>query len=287
MKKLLLGLLLMFSTGLFAQNADLKDLIQKAKTQGATWTEAQWKDAMKKATKAMSPMMKEFSELTKKAKKAEEDGDEEAIAKLMQEIEKIDAKYKEVDTLLEEFDAICESNAIAKKLSADDVFQDEMLKELGLEDLQSLDIIQKELSDDDDDDDVTEKETAAPVSEGSPELAKLIEKAKAEGGTWNEEQWKKAFRETIGYMSPMMKEISALSKKAEALGDKEDVAAMLKFQKEAEAIQAKFGGVAEQIEEFGKVAESFEIGKKLSNDDEFEKELFKEFGLDELMGGDK
>lgn len=289
MKKLLLGLLLMFSTGLFAQNAELKDLIQKAKTQGATWTEAQWKDAIKEATKALAPMMKDITEITKNAKKAEEDGDEDAIAKLMQDIGNIEVKYKEIDTLIDEFDAICESNEIAKKLNADDDFKDEIFKELGLEDLLSLDIINKELTDDDNDDDATEKEKemTAPASEGSPELAKLIEKTKAEGGTWNEEQWKKAFREAISYMAPMMKEISALSKKAEALGDKEDVAAMLKLQKEAEAIQAKFGGVAEQIEEFGKVAESFEIGKKLSDDDELEKELFKEFGLDELLGGDK
>ena len=282
----------MLSTSLFAQNVDLAGLVQKAKTQGATWTEAQWKDTFKEVMKAFLPIMAEATSLQKKAQKAMDAGDEEGAYKFIEEVENLGNKYKDVQALIDEFDTICENNEIAKKLNHDEEFQKQVLEELGMEDLLSLDIINKTFNDDDDDndgddDDVTEKEMTAPVSEGSPELAKLIEKAKAEGGTWNEEQWKKAFRETIGYMSPMMKEISALSKKAQALGDTQDVAAMMKLQKEAEAIQSKFGGVAEQIEEFGKVAESFEIGKKLSNDDELEKELFKEFGLDELMGGDK
>ncbi|MBR5688512.1 MAG: hypothetical protein IKX36_11255 [Prevotella sp.] len=288
MRKLILGLLLMMSTSLFAQNVDLAGLIQKAKTQGATWTEAQWKDTFKEVMKAFVPIMAEATSLQQKAQKAMDAGDEEGAAKFIEEVENLGNKYKDVQELIDEFDTICEGNEIASKLNQDDEFQKEVLKELGMEDLLTLDIIDKELNDDD--------ENVAPADDlpvvigdtsGSPELAKLIEKAKAEGGTWNEEQWKKAFREAISHMAPMMKEISSLSKKAEALGDKEDVAAMLKLQKEAEAIQAKFGGVAKQIEEFGKVAESFEIGKKLSNDDELEKEIFKEFGLDELMGGDE
>lgn len=290
MRKLLLGLLLIMSTSLFAQNVDLAGLVQKAKTQGATWTEAQWKDTFKEVMKAFLPIMAEATSLQKKAQKAMDAGDEEGAYKFIEEVENLGNKYKDVQALIDEFDTICENNEIAKKLNQDEEFQKQVLEELGMEDLLSLDIINKTFNDDDNDDDdnvVTATATTAPVSEGSPELAKLIEKTKAEGATWNEDQWKKAFREAISYMAPMLKEVTSLSKKAQALGDTQDVAAMMKLQKEAEAIQSKFDGVVQQIEEFGKVAESFEIGKKLSDDDELEKEIFKEFGLDEIIGGDE
>ena len=50
-----------------------------------------------------------------------------------------------------------------------------------------------------------------------------------------------------------------------------------------DALEEKYKGVEEQIEEFGKIADSFEIGKRLGQDDAFQQELFDELGITELM----
>ncbi len=114
------------------------------------------------------------------------------------------------------------------------------------------------------------------------DLTEMIEKAKAEGANWNEDQWKDAFREVLSSLVPMLKDMTALSKKVEGL-DGDDTEAMTALMTEATALEEKYKGVEEQIEEFGKIADSFEIGKRLGQDDAFQQELFDELGITELM----
>ncbi|MBR5688510.1 MAG: hypothetical protein IKX36_11245 [Prevotella sp.] len=141
MKKVFAGLFIMMM-GLFfvacSGGADLKGLIEKAKAEGANWTEAQWKDAFKEALSATKPMMQEMADLGKKAQDLMAKGDLEGVSKLQEEGEKITEKYKDLQAQVEEFGKIAESNEIGKKLSNDKAFQDELLKELGLDELKDM-----------------------------------------------------------------------------------------------------------------------------------------------------
>ena len=71
MKKLLMGLLFLMGTSFFAlpsmaqtevtteapAASDLTELIAKAKSEGASWTTDQWKDAFRQAMTTMAPMI--------------------------------------------------------------------------------------------------------------------------------------------------------------------------------------------------------------------------------------
>ncbi len=116
------------------------------------------------------------------------------------------------------------------------------------------------------------------------DLTEMIEKAKAEGANWNEDQWKDAFRQVLGMMVPMITEMTNLTKKMQGL-DENDVEGMTALMEEAKTLEEKYKGVEEQIDEFGNVADSFEIGKRLGEDVTFQEELFKELGITELMKG--
>ena len=117
---------------------DLKGLIDKAKAEGANWTEAQWKDAFKEVLSATKPMMQEMADLGKKAQDMVAKGDIEGVSKLEEEGKAISEKYKGLQEQVEEFGKIAEGTEIGKKLSNDKAFQDELLKELGLDELKDM-----------------------------------------------------------------------------------------------------------------------------------------------------
>lgn len=122
---------------------------------------------------------------------------------------------------------------------------------------------------------------------GTPDLKGLIDKAKAEGATWTEAQWKDAFKEVLSATKPMMQEMADFGKKAQELLSKGDMEGVSKLQEESDKLTEKYKSLTEQVEEFGKIAEGTEIGKKLSNDEDFQKEVAKELGMEDLINAMK
>lgn len=114
------------------EKVELGDVIAKAKAEGANWSEDQWKAAIKDATKAMKPMLLEAQELQKKTEAAKTD---EEKAALISEAAKMMEKYKDLEAQMTEFGKLIEGNPIAKKLNDDKAFEEEVKKELGLEDI--------------------------------------------------------------------------------------------------------------------------------------------------------
>jgi uncharacterized protein YlxW (UPF0749 family) len=127
----------------------------------------------------------------------------------------------------------------------------------------------------------TEVTTEAPAAS---DLTELIAKAKSEGASWTTDQWKDAFRQAMTTMAPMIKEVGALSKKAQTMSESSDMAALMKLQEEAQAIQEKYSGLAEQMEEFEKLVEANEVGAKISQDEDFLQSVLQALGLEGLMG---
>ena len=117
------------------EKVDFAAVVEKAKAEGANWTEDQWKTAIKDATKAMKPMLLEANELQKKAEAAKDDAE---AAKLLGELMGLQEKYKDVSAQIEEFGKIIEANPIAKKLNDDKDFEAEVKKELGLEGIEGF-----------------------------------------------------------------------------------------------------------------------------------------------------
>lgn len=115
------------------EKVDLGDVIAKVKAEGANWSEDQWKAAIKDATKALKPMLLEMQDLKKKTEAAKTD--EEKVA-LIGEAGKLMEKYKDLEAQMTEFGKLIEGNPIAKKLNDDKAFEEEVKKELGLEDIE-------------------------------------------------------------------------------------------------------------------------------------------------------
>ncbi len=134
MKKVFAGLFIMMM-GLFfvacSGAGDIKGLIEKAKAEGANWTEAQWKDAYKQAMTAAKPMFQDLSDLEKKAQDPSV-SDEDKI-KLMGELGTVMDKYKDLGAQLQELQKIVEANPTASKVINDLSFQEELQKELGVD----------------------------------------------------------------------------------------------------------------------------------------------------------
>ncbi|MBR4389125.1 MAG: hypothetical protein IKT00_08105 [Prevotella sp.] len=116
------------------------------------------------------------------------------------------------------------------------------------------------------------------------DLTELIEKAKSEGASWTADQWKDAFRQAMSTMAPMIKEVGALTKKAKTMSESSDMAALMKLQQEASAIQEKYAGLAQQMEEFEKLVEANDVGAKISQDNDFLQSVLQALGLEGMMG---
>lgn len=118
---------------------------------------------------------------------------------------------------------------------------------------------------------VAVEEEATPAA---PSMADLIASAKADGATWTADQWKDAFRNVIINCKPMFDEM----KEMEALLQTNPTKAV----EMAQGMEEKYKDLTAQMDEFTTVAEATEIGKQVSNDEEFQKQLQEEFDIPDL-----
>ena len=123
----------------------------------------------------------------------------------------------------------------------------------------------------------TEVATEAADAVSIGDLKALVEKATKDGANWTEAEWKVAFKTVMKAAKPMFLEIKEMQTKAEKATDEEK----LKIAGEMVDKMKGYQEVSDQIEAFGKAAEATEIGKKLSDDKGFQKEIEKDLGLEE------
>ena len=118
---------------------------------------------------------------------------------------------------------------------------------------------------------VAVEEEATPAA---PSMADLIASAKADGATWTADQWKDAFRNVMINAKPMFDDMKEMM----ALVETDPTKAM----EMAQGLEDKYKDLNAQLEEFTTVAEATEIGKQVSNDEEFQKQLEEEFEIPDL-----
>jgi hypothetical protein len=121
-----------------AKKVDVKEVIAKAKAEGANWDEAQWKAAFEDMFTGLDPMFQVFRDMEAKQKSLENASEEEqakAALEMMAEAEKMEKEYKGLEEAMDEFNKIVEANPVAKKLSDDKAFQAEMQKKFNLPDM--------------------------------------------------------------------------------------------------------------------------------------------------------
>lgn len=121
-----------------AKKVDVKEVIAKAKAEGANWNEAQWKAAFEDMFTGLDPMFQVFRDMEAKQKSLENASEEEqakAALEMMAKAEKMEKEYKGLEEAMDEFNKIVEANPVAKKLSDDKAFQAEMQKKFNLPDM--------------------------------------------------------------------------------------------------------------------------------------------------------
>lgn len=111
------------------------------------------------------------------------------------------------------------------------------------------------------------------------EIKALVESATKDGANWTEAQWKDAFIKVMKAAKPMLVELKEVQKKIESAGDDDKLKVVSELTEKLE----KYKDVSEQFDAFNKAAESTEIGKKLNNDENFQKEVEKELGVEGLF----
>ena len=111
-------------------------------------------------------------------------------------------------------------------------------------------------------------------------LTDIIAKAKEEGAKWSVDQWKEQFKAVLLAVKPMFMAMAEINKKIEAAG--EDASKMADAMKEVADIQAKFGDLDKQMNEFNEIAEATENGKAVIEDEEWGKKLMEELGIPDL-----
>lgn len=117
-------------------------------------------------------------------------------------------------------------------------------------------------------------------------VEEVLAKAKAESANWDEAQWKDAFRDMMKAVSPMfdyLRDIQAQMKEAEKGDDAAKAAALAKLMEDAEAKQKEFEPMQKALDEFDELVKKSPVGKKVSEDKEFEAEMKKEFNLPDEM----
>lgn len=118
------------------KQVDINDVIAKAKAEGANWDEAQWKQAFRDVMTAATPLFDWARGVNEKMKELEKNGDDAAkmaeAAKILEEAEAKEKEFEPLTKALDEFDKITKQYPIAKKLSNDKVFQEELKKEFNI-----------------------------------------------------------------------------------------------------------------------------------------------------------
>lgn len=123
------------ATAVEEKKVDPQEVLNKAKAEGANWDEAQWKANQKEMMSCVAPMMKDMQAIQKKMEGASNGSDEEKAAALASGLQELQAKQKEFEPLekiMEEYNKIVEANPIAKKISEDKAFEEELKKEFDL-----------------------------------------------------------------------------------------------------------------------------------------------------------
>ena len=112
---------------------NLKDVVEKAKTEGANWSVDEWKAAMKDVMLAVKPMMLEVQDIMKSMEGAEgEEADGAKVVEAMAKLADIQKKYPDYENLMNEFEEAAKSTENGKKVIDDDAYAKELAKELGL-----------------------------------------------------------------------------------------------------------------------------------------------------------
>lgn len=111
--------------------ASLKELTDITKNNGNSWTESQWKEALKVATIAIMPMIEDSYKFEEKCKNNNSD-DPQVLSALQEEADNFDKKYKDLEKQYTEFRKTAESYAIGDSLMSDDTFALELYEELGI-----------------------------------------------------------------------------------------------------------------------------------------------------------
>ena len=109
-------------------------------------------------------------------------------------------------------------------------------------------------------------------------LTALMEKAKAEGANWTEEQWKENFKQAVIAAKPMFVELCAVTKEMKAAEGNE--AKAMELLGKMGGVVEKYKGVDSLFTAYGKIAQSFPNGKKVNDDREWGEKLMKELGIE-------
>jgi type VI protein secretion system component VasK len=107
----------------------MKNLVEKAKAEGANWSIDQWKDAYKQAMIAMKPMLNQLGELTSSVT---ENSDPAQIAEMMTKAKKMEEDFKPLQTVMNEFEEIAKSTENGKAINDDEEWGKALMKELGI-----------------------------------------------------------------------------------------------------------------------------------------------------------
>lgn len=108
-------------------STDPKDIVAKAKTEGANWSVDQWKDAAKNMLVAMKPMITEVLEMQKKAE-ANPDKELEIIAEMAPKMK----EFEEASKLMEEFETVAKATENGKTVMNDEEWLKSVAKEMGI-----------------------------------------------------------------------------------------------------------------------------------------------------------
>ena len=122
-----------------------------------------------------------------------------------------------------------------------------------------------------------ETEQAAPA-DPMEALTALMEKVKAEGANWTEDQWKENFKQAVIAAKPMFVELGAITNEMKA-AEGDEAKAMELLGKMSE-VAKKYKGVDSLFSAYGEVAQSFPNGKKVNDDKEWCEKLMKELGIE-------
>ncbi len=122
-----------------------------------------------------------------------------------------------------------------------------------------------------------EQAAEAADNADAPSLADIVAKAKAEGANWSIDEWKEQFKAALVAVKPMLLDLKDLQERMEKDPTKAD-----ELMKEAQDMETKFADLTKLMDEFDEVAKATENGKKVSDDDEFGKQVLEELGLGDI-----